>query len=1654
MNAIIPLNIAAIRVNANDNSNVVNSFKGRTAVFEQLPYGRTSAKENRASTGDKIYRPLFIDNAINKLGEGVHLHWELPDFFRKGTQSNVGGKIVFPHAPNRWLVMRYFRLYNTNSKKYGAVRTKAWVVESDYIMDSLNEDATGTIRPAVSVPLPQNPDYMEQPYKYMGRVVDYEQWDPGSENADNYLPHYKDQEKQSLYLTSIGFVGPAFSAYYPECVSVFGFWDNFADLTNVDGTDVALSIQRNIPIKFEVSYQVMGWVNDPQMDPLVQLPSIPNKKPSDKDLTAYVTRQYNTIVGQYKKEKVTLDQTPADVFENVMQQHFHWKFNKADIKYTLNNDDTLKSITIPGRTLCQGIQQQVVWDMLENTGTTYFLKNPQSPQPNENPGLWTDKVELAVGNTTNEALSALLAKEMGQTDDPESILDNVEFLLDALQLGTLQNLEQKSNGIFELEEKLHSRSFARLDGGQLWIVKSQQADSVNDVNASNLEVTLPLDLAEKLHLLNAAQKAYDQGRQKVLTMRKQLFMDWFRYINLSMAPSNSKPDSDYLQKLLNFVTTNDGGELHHVINVGKEVGVLDYNRGDSGNITSPKQPSDTTSLAAKVYDQFQAVVQVLQDKKYKDLEIQAVSAPHFWTPTDPVLLMEGDRIEPARRNGKSKDIFVRLSGEMITSLMTTYQAAKLGLTGKELSGLPTLNGQQPMSDDVQDLIQEAYFLIPMLADTIASALKAKGGSNNPAVANYDRFVTSLGAAQGGNDPAKVDTGLFGALHAEDYVPAANPSQKVTTPLALDFQFTNANTDAWPPNAVGWTAQKLYPKFISSRLDPFIPVYLLWKLRFTPLKHQSGENYNASNLKDFFGLDEDAIDYQYKLQSGKAVDFTTGNAINYQEAVVLSRNATLSLSAQIDNYIQNFPDDQADNELKKAQKAYNNRNILAQALSGFNVEQILRKFLPQLLVNNLAARPGEDPVTKSLKDAAVANPTVDDWYNFGFNSLAPIAKGPQALGNFGPLRSGFMEILGLEIVDVFGQEMQLSTPLNEDGSLEVIAASSLKPVKGDEANAHKIFMPPRLEMPTRLWFRWLSASHDNKVDGVDTDFVEMNTHPATSPVTGWVVPNHLDHSLFFYDANGLPIGSFGIEHSNLTYRTRAGNVANPTSDLTRDIGTPGDPLVNPHIADFMRYINGQNVDFLADLMATIECSHKFIAPANFKEVDGLAVLIGRPLALTRAVLSVETQGEVVPLSQSDTDDQAPFHQDVVNDRFKYEDREETSSAKIREVNFPVRMGDLPQIADGLIGFLLDDGKGGYKNDLFYSAAGPADGKHKVVQPAADTIQLQLNTTPITTTMLVDPRAAVHVTTGVLPVEELTIPSGQYAQTMRNLAVTFFTHPVLQKQARAPLPLDSPMNWGQSVFKWAQFNDHAAGIPTWSAKVTTRNVIVFDKNPDLVVQYIPDSDLEAAYQAEMGGDAPDLEDAQALAMAVFYWAKKNSFVGGVPSYVVATKEEDKKAIQLHGAILFKANANITQKDVSDTDLEVSYRKANGLPPNTYVNLADFIVLNNAVMAWAQENNAVAGVPNWDNGADTHGVLSIASAFGGSQVSVHNADLMPEALVVPLPIESGYDWSWIQLYQQMVSERPMKANAANDIAQYNYTPQTVLEGWLKLKQGEEGE
>jgi hypothetical protein len=1407
MNAIVPINVAGVRVNVNDAAKATPKMKGRTAVFEKMPY--LSTQKNTASTGDKIYDAIETQTAAaSSLDPGIHLHWELPDSLRRGVQPPEGGALKFPAAPNRWLVIRHFSLYDVGAGKYGAVLNKAWIVESDYLSPKLIPDRDGRLRPAVSVPLTlKGGGRTAPPYLYMGRKLDYDAWDPDKEDAKDYLPYYHDQPGAPAYLDAIGFVGPSFAGFYPECNSVFGYWDRFEDLTDVNGVNVADAVANNVAIQFRVSYQVFGWIEDKTLDPAAGF---------DKA----VRENYQALWDRWKEEGTkTPTQTPAGVAADYASTTFGWLIEKQDIPFTLDKDNKIATLTVPERTLCCGQMQEIVWNMLDaQQQTTYFLANPGGTDL----AVWTDTVKLAVGNTPIEGLSALLKHDIqNKTNDP-NILDDYECLLNAFQLGLLTQLEQKgkADAAFELDEALHSRAFARSEGGYAWVVTAKEKTPADRAPNADQEVTLPLELSEKLNLLNEAQRKYDQGRSRLDAMRRQLFNDWLRFVKSYNGENKSNVSPT---EIMSFLGTSKTGERAFVIQQGAETGLLEYEQDRNGRIVRPMQPADKTSLAYKVWEAFEEMVSALGS--HPNWTLLCAPADPFWLPTDVVAVMEGKRIEPVRRNGTTGKVFVRVSAEISDQLGIESAGESTAIDAAGLGGMIPLNPHQPMSDDVESLLGEAALLTPMLAGAVADAFEQQNG---PVKIPRDTFLAALQAAQGGRSPLEPPNsftasgeGLYATIRVKDYVPAANPVENVTSPqgFSATFTFTNSNSRGFAPSFVGWNAQASYPEFTSpqpgyTRNDPFLPVFLIWETELNPLVRDGSQlnDYSAANLKDHFGLDADDIDYIYPVINHAPKPFTTGKKVNYRGSVVLSKRPVYNLTSQVDTYAGQYPDDPYLKDLRALAETYKDRRIMSQALDGWSAIQTLWKPLAQVIVENLTNR--TDPLTPLIAAAAIAS-QMDNWYRFAFNGQTPIPTGDPALYNFGPLRSGFAGFLDAEIVDVFGQRMRLKTDaLNPDGTLKTIISLSLRAAEGDDQSKNSIFLPPRLLAPMRLWFRWISARYV-AIPGVSGDFVEMTDRPSSSPIFGWIVPNHLDESLFFYDHDGAAIGSFGLEHGAMVYRTRAGNF--PDS-LENDIGKPGSPRVNPHLANFMWFVNDHlnGAKFLEDLMTTLQDSEMFLNSPNFAQDAGLAILIGRPVALARTVLALETAGNVLPLSQADVTVDSAFPQDVIHRRYDYMERQTASAAALSGVEIPVRLGDLAKATDGLIAFLPEapepDPYG-----IVYSPAAPAGGANGVEVPRPDTLEVTANApAPLTLTLLLDPRATVHATTGILPVEELAVPADQYAKTMRELAMTFSTHPVLRRLDGLVVPLPSETGL---VWSWVQPEGNGAAISALNSQAVT-------------------------------------------------------------------------------------------------------------------------------------------------------------------------------------------------------------------------------------------
>lgn len=220
---LVPMHIEAM-VCGKEGHDDYSDIRFRYDRLYREPSGKTLETEPFAETDS--YAP------------GVYLHWILPEGLTHGIQWQEGEAPVYPAVPNRYMVTR---IAVQEKRGEQTVQRKEWIIESDRIQTPPSKlmDALRLARISSSVADSSNP---KKPYLYIGMKRDYETYgEVTAPDARAWSP-----------LTAVASGNPCFAAYYPMCRSVFGFWDDLADLENMPAA---------------LTYIVSGWYEDSE-DPL------------------------------------------------------------------------------------------------------------------------------------------------------------------------------------------------------------------------------------------------------------------------------------------------------------------------------------------------------------------------------------------------------------------------------------------------------------------------------------------------------------------------------------------------------------------------------------------------------------------------------------------------------------------------------------------------------------------------------------------------------------------------------------------------------------------------------------------------------------------------------------------------------------------------------------------------------------------------------------------------------------------------------------------------------------------------------------------------------------------------------------------------------------------------------------------------------------------------------------------------------------------------------------------------------------------------------------------------------------------------------------------------------------------------------------------
>ena len=507
-------------------------------------------------------------------------------------------------------------------------------------------------------------------------------------------------------------------------------------------------------------------------------------------------------------------------------------------------------------------------------------------------------------------------------------------------------------------------------------------------------------------------------------------------------------------------------------------------------------------------------------------------------------------------------------------------------------------------------------------------------------------------------------------------------------------------------------------------QPWSPLYLLWSVDYHPIAHD----------------DDGAPTWTF---DGTRFTWTGAGAqpaITLSGRIMLTPQAVFNLQAQIVRYAAQHPDP----ELAGVSEFLTNTDhwdVLSQTLDGLSRALTLR---------DASARVGpSDEIATLIGNQTLAAPAA------GTPWVQPGKGWPPS--QFQPYRSGQFAFNLLTVVDRFGQGLEVVTAQTSSQTAPVVA-DGLRPGPNGTVEAYAPYrfveLPPRPLQPGRLEFELLDAVDDAKVVGLDV---------GANPVCGWILPNHLDSSLFVYDSLGAPLGELRVVTDSSGARVPwwtqlPGSRYAGIDALRQDY---------PHLWSTLARFKNQTAQAAADLTTLrqlIDDTLPLIDPLTAAGDNVLAALAGLPLALVRARILLELADP--PLLD-------PSWRFVLQDQ----------TPAFPGFGFPIRLGDLGCLGDGLVGYFADD-----RYDKLNAVYAPSGSTSYAAAIGASGNYLTLNFGTASSsllTLLIDPRAPVHAVSDILPTVELALPSAFVTSPLNAIEVMFRVGPVLAT-TRPPSP----------------------------------------------------------------------------------------------------------------------------------------------------------------------------------------------------------------------------------------------------------------------------
>jgi hypothetical protein len=535
--------------------------------------------------------------------------------------------------------------------------------------------------------------------------------------------------------------------------------------------------------------------------------------------------------------------------------------------------------------------------------------------------------------------------------------------------------------------------------------------------------------------------------------------------------------------------------------------------------------------------------------------------------------------------------------------------------------------------------------------------------------------------------------------------------------------------AWTKNP--WTWER----------NPWHPLLLVYSADYYPIAYGTSEQPNWT-----------FADGKYTW-NGKGAP-SGESPVRIRGILQLSPAAAFNMQSRIQAFLKNNPDlspktEQEFESLLKFVLTKDKWDLLSQALDGFNQQLLLN--LPGVWLG-----PGTSmDHAKPLGDAVNPLPQLIGPAHGNPPGVGNVPQSESSTSSFLPWRCGQFVFTDLKVVDEWGQAVQ---PIDDNNYMteKVYLAADMTPLPQVIPSPQPdgvAQLSPALLQPGRLDFDLVSATNDNDRIGLT---------PNADPICGWVLPNHLDASLMAYDAQGKALGEMSValsanDQTAVCWADAPGSPYKGLDEINAKI---------KHFGPFLWNLKGQGTATFAAFLKAIDETLWTTLPLGAAFDQDLAVLLGRPLALVRARLQFELNGPPYP----DPNWQFTFS---------------PAPAAVTGYQFAVELGNVAQLEDGLIGYFCSDD---YTRLNVTHSAGAESGKYLwPIGVKNNYIYLPFDAKSAEyVSMLVDPRAAVHARTGILPTLALALAPQWTTAALAAMNVTFRVDGILTDSQTASSP----------------------------------------------------------------------------------------------------------------------------------------------------------------------------------------------------------------------------------------------------------------------------